>query len=154
MWNYILIYCAIILSMGAIAYIFHRKRDEHFECQLQEKELQAKWLESKQAWKPLQKAEDYKLKVDGSFHSAQGTPIPDAKLKPALLQNPDGPNVDGTSNSPQALSVFAFNKSSPECCYGPNGGYSTSSGCVCITPAQEKWFANVGGNRNNGYVGI
>lgn len=54
--------------------------------------------------------------------------------------NDDAAPVDGNPKSPRSAAVFTYNRSSPECCFGVNGGYSTSSGCVCVTPEQEKWF--------------
>ena len=42
------------------------------------------------------------------------------------------------------LVMFAKNKSKPECCPSP---YSTSTGCVCITPEQINYLNTRGGNR-------
>jgi hypothetical protein len=42
--------------------------------------------------------------------------------------------------------IFAKNKSKPECCPSP---YSTSTGCVCITPEQINYLNTRGGNRTS-----
>tara|TARA_A100001015_G_C14693659_1_gene595443 strand:- start:151 stop:687 length:537 start_codon:yes stop_codon:yes gene_type:complete len=39
-----------------------------------------------------------------------------------------------------------YNISAPECCEY-NQSYSTSNGCLCITPEQYKFLSNRGGNR-------
>lgn len=53
----------------------------------------------------------------------------------------EGVSVDGTDKYPPSLFVFAYNKSDPQCCSGPNAsGYSTSRGCVCLTDQQKKYF--------------
>lgn len=39
-----------------------------------------------------------------------------------------------------------YNISAPECC-NYNQNYSTSNGCLCITPEQSKFLSNRGGNR-------
>jgi hypothetical protein len=44
------------------------------------------------------------------------------------------------------LVMFAKNKSKPECCPSP---YSTSSGCVCMTPEQINYLNTRGGNRTS-----
>ena len=44
------------------------------------------------------------------------------------------------------LVIFAKNKSKPECCPSP---YSTSTGCVCITPEQINYLNTRGGNRTS-----
>lgn len=52
------------------------------------------------------------------------------------------PSVDGSSNGPKSLFMFAYNKVSPQCCLGErSGGYSTSGGCVCITDKQKQYFS-------------
>lgn len=56
------------------------------------------------------------------------------------------PSVDGCKDSVKSASIFKFNKSSPECCPGP---YSTSSGCVCLTPKQKNYISFNRGNNNN-----
>jgi hypothetical protein len=97
--------------------------------------------------------DNYKL-INANIYSPQGTPLP---LKPSkmLLENTDDiPTVEGGKRGPRSLAVFAYNRASPECCAIGNGGYSTSGGCVCVTPKQDKWFGNVAGNRRNGYMGM
>jgi hypothetical protein len=44
------------------------------------------------------------------------------------------------------LVIFAKNKSKPECCPSP---YSTSTGCVCMTPEQINYLNTRGGNRTS-----
>jgi hypothetical protein len=55
----------------------------------------------------------------------------------------DGPYSVPNSNSP--LSLFADNKISPECC--KSSSYTSSGGCVCVTPNQVKFINERGGNR-------
>ena len=43
--------------------------------------------------------------------------------------------------------MFAYNKVSPHCC-SYNGEYSSSGGCVCITPEQKQYLAQKGLNRS------
>ena len=43
---------------------------------------------------------------------------------------------------------FNYNISSPDCC-SYNSNYSTSNGCLCITPEQYKFLNSRGGNRFN-----
>lgn len=64
-------------------------------------------------------------------------------LKPSVFdEDPSKPSVDGTLNGPKSMFAFAFNKVSPECCGTDNSiGYSTSGGCVCISPEQKKYFS-------------
>ena len=45
---------------------------------------------------------------------------------------------------------FNYNISSPDCC-SYNSNYSTSNGCLCITPEQYKFLNSRGGNRFNSY---
>jgi hypothetical protein len=52
------------------------------------------------------------------------------------------PSVDGSSDGPRSLFMFAYNKVSPECCLGErSGGYSTNGGCVCITDKQKQYYS-------------
>ena len=44
------------------------------------------------------------------------------------------------------LVMFAKNKSKPECCPSP---YSTSTGCICMTPEQINYLNTRGGNRTS-----
>jgi len=105
-------------------------------------------------WQPDENPADYTLyRGDEPTYAPQGTPLP-LENTPVLLQNNDAPEVDGTVNAPKSLAMFAYNKSRPECCYGVNGGYSTSGGCVCVSEEQERYLSDVGGNRKRGYMGI
>lgn len=52
------------------------------------------------------------------------------------------PSVDGSPSGPKSMFMFAYNKTSPECCLGErSSGYSTSGGCVCVTDKQKKYFS-------------
>lgn len=152
--EYAYVVIGLIFLFNFIAYITHRQRDEeHFNCMPRKAVYLNDWTNTSHLWNVKKNAEDYKLRSDGSFEVIQGASVP-LKKNVVLLNNNDAPSVNGLPNAPKSLNVFAYNKVSPKCCYGTNGGYSTSSGCVCVTPEQEKWFANVGGNRNAGYLGI
>ena len=105
-------------------------------------------------WQPDEDPADYTLyRANEPTYAPQGTPLP-LENTPVLLQNTNAPEVDGTPNAPKSLAMFAYNKSRPECCYGVNGGYSTSGGCVCVSKEQEQYLSAVGGNRSYGYMGI
>jgi hypothetical protein len=111
------------------------------------------WIKMIPYWNNNYNSNNYKL-IDGNIYTPQGTPLP---LKPSkmLLENTyDIPTVEGGKKGPRSLAVFAYNRAKPECCAMGNGGYSTSGGCICVTPKQEKWFGNVAGNRRNGYMGL
>jgi hypothetical protein len=140
-----------ILLLVVIYWAIFRKTNEGFECIGNRVAEINDWRKFIGIWTPRQNPDDYVLRQD-NIYSPQGSPLP-LDGRPVLLANPQGPSVNG-ANAPPALSVFSFNKSSPLCCYGPNGGYSTSQGCVCVTPEQQRWFASVGNNRANGFVGI
>ena len=43
------------------------------------------------------------------------------------------------------LSIFANNKTSPDCCKG--GGYTSTGGCICLCQEQIDYIKNRGGNR-------
>ena len=150
--NRVIILVCILLA-AVIAGSLYKKSIEGFQCMSDKVTDIYDWRKYIGAWAPRQNPSDYVLRDDGSFYTPQGTPLP-LDGKSVLLENSEGPSVNGTANAPKALSVFAYNKSSPLCCYGPNGGYSTSNGCVCVTPEQQKWFASVANNRAGGYVGI
>lgn len=45
-----------------------------------------------------------------------------------------------------SMFLYAKNHASPECC---PSAYSTSAGCVCITPEQQKFVAQRRGNNKN-----
>jgi hypothetical protein len=148
------IFVGLLFLFNFIAYITHRQRDkEHFNCMGSKVVKLNNWTQNSHLWNVPKNPEDYQLRPDGSFNVSQGASLP-VMGNVVLLNNEDAPSVNGLSNAPKSLNVFAYNKVSPKCCYGPNGGYSTSGGCVCVTPEQEKWFAEVGGNRQRGYIGI
>ena len=154
--NRIYIALIILLLVCIIGLLFLRNTTEHFSVHQEDNGIPLlDWTKFIGMWAPKQKEWQYKLKQDGSFYTPQGTLLPlNGEAKTMLLQNDDAPNVDGADGSPQALSVFAYNHYSPECCYGDNGNYSTSGGCVCVTPKQRAWFASVANNRAGGYLGI
>lgn len=68
----------------------------------------------------------------------QGNQLPLKQNKYVDLNNPEAPNVDGTSKSPKSLFMFSFNKCAPECCPST---YSCDKGCVC-TNEQQRHFIN------------
>lgn len=154
--NKLYIVIIVLLVVSLLGLLFARRNLEHFSvCQADRAIPLLDWTKFVGMWAPQQKGWEYKLKQDGSFYTPQGTPLPlNGEAKTMLLQNDEAPNVDGSDKAPQALSVFAYNYASPECCYGDNGNYSTSGGCVCVTPQQRKWFASVANNRAGGYLGI
>jgi len=51
--------------------------------------------------------------------------------------------VDGTNSGPRSMSMFGYNRFSPECC--PNE-YTGNGGCVCETEAQRKFRSSRGMN--------
>jgi hypothetical protein len=148
----VIISVCVLLSIIIAGSLLKTSREE-FQCMANKVTDIFDWRRFIGFWSPQQNPNDYTLRKDGTFLTAQGTPLP-LNGKNMLLKNPEGPPVNGLDGAPRALSVFAFNNSSPLCCFGPNGGYSTSSGCVCVTPEQQKWFASVANNRSGGYVGI
>ena len=60
---------------------------------------------------------------------------------PLNLKYKSGPPVDGDSNSPNAMFMFAHNKCHPGCC---PSSYSCDHGCVCTTEKQRDFIANKG----------
>lgn len=150
--NRVIILVCVLLSI-VIAGSLLKTSQEGFQCMANKVVDIFDWRTFIGYWAPQQNPNNYKLRKDGSFNTPQGTPLP-LKGRDQLLNNPEGPPVNGLDGAPRALSVFAYNHSSPTCCYGPNGGYSTSSGCVCVTPEQQRWFSSVANNRTGGYVGI
>ena len=54
-----------------------------------------------------------------------------------------GPSLDGTSETPNKMFMFANNRSSPSCCPST---FSTSTGCVCTTDKQMDFVASRGFN--------
>ena len=56
----------------------------------------------------------------------------------------NGTNVDGTPNSPAAMSMLKYNQCRPDCCPGT---YSCSGGCVCLSKKQSDFINARGNNR-------
>jgi len=85
-----------------------------------------------------------KLYKPNNIYTPQGTPFP---LEPSLTKQGiiNGPNVDGTKNTPKDMFMFAYNKCSPECCPST---YSCDKGCVCTTKQQREFINTRGNNRN------
>ena len=67
----------------------------------------------------------------------QGHSLADDTLRSDI--NSEGPSVDGSSESPKNMFMFAYNRSSPYCCPST---YSTSTGCICTTDKQKN-FLNI-----------
>ena len=78
---------------------------------------------------------DYQLKSDKLF-VPQGTPLP-LKGQQIYQQMPTNP-----------MFVFQRNYASPACC-GNGSSFSTSTGCVCTTPAQRNEISMYRGNNKN-----
>ena len=57
----------------------------------------------------------------------------------------DGPNIDGTKNTPQNMFMFAYNQCNPKCCPST---YSCDGGCICTTKEQRKFISSRGTNNN------
>jgi hypothetical protein len=51
-------------------------------------------------------------------------------------------NVTGNLGGPKSAVLFKFNHSSPNCCL--SSPYSSTGGCVCVTPDQKLLLANGG----------
>ena len=83
---------------------------------------------------------------DGNLYTPTGTPFP---LRPNLsgpAPMTNGPNVDGTKNTPPSMFSFAYNQFKPECCPSI---YSSDNGCVCTTANQRKLFSKRGNNKTS-----
>lgn len=87
-------------------------------------------------------------KTKNIYHSPVGT---SHSLTPDKAVNCNHPSVDGSLSSPKSMFMFAYNRSSPECC--PNA-YSNSRGCVCVTDKQKKYLRRGGSvlNSNNDII--
>ena len=72
--------------------------------------------------------------LKGRFFVPMGTPLP-LKNEEIYQTLPD-----------DSMFMFAKNISSPACC---PSSYSTSSGCVCTTPAQRRLIGQTRGNNKN-----
>ena len=82
--------------------------------------------------------------LSSDLYVPAGTPLP---LRPKVSKEPsytNGPNVDGTKQSPKAMSMMKYNQCKPECCPGT---YSCSGGCVCLTKNQSEFINSRGNNR-------
>ena len=79
---------------------------------------------------------------DDTLFTIQGhsTPQKPVKSDPSSLS---GPSIDGSSNAPNKMFMFANNQSSPNCCPST---FSTSTGCVCTTDQQRDFVASRGFN--------
>jgi len=55
-----------------------------------------------------------------------------------------GPSIDGNTNSPNNMFMFAYNQCKPECCPST---YSCDGGCICTTKAQLKFGRTRGNNK-------
>lgn len=87
---------------------------------------------------------DYKiLSADKvAYHS----PVGDAyALNPDPYMTPTYAPIDGKKGSPQMMSMFAYNRSSPECCPST---FSSDRGCVCMSQEQRD-FINRRGNQKH-----
>jgi hypothetical protein len=85
--------------------------------------------------------------LQSPIYTGQGSPFPLKSSDSFQQVYPTmGPHVDGQVDSPQMLSMLAFNQAKPECCPST---FSTSTGCVCLTNKQSDWIALRGGN--NGF---
>ena len=79
---------------------------------------------------------------DDKLFTVQGHMTPE---KP-VLSDPSslsGPSLDGTTDTPNKMFMFANNQSSPSCCPST---FSTSTGCVCTTNNQMDFVASRGYN--------
>lgn len=75
------------------------------------------------------------------YHS----PVGDAyALNPDVALTKTYPPVDGTEDGTKHMFMFAYNKSSPECCPST---FSSSRGCVCMSEAQRNYINSRGVNK-------
>jgi len=117
-----------------------------FYYQPKEEYRDDEWKDLIPLWNQDYNINDYKLLDDPYIYSPQGTPFP---LHPSkvVVNNEYGPTVNGDiNNNKNSLFMFSYNKVSPSCC-SYNGEYSTSGGCVCITPEQKQFLAHKGSNK-------
>jgi hypothetical protein len=79
-----------------------------------------------------------------AYHS----PVGDAyALNPDPLASEKYPSVDGSKDGAKHMFMFAYNKSSPECCPST---FSSSRGCVCMSEAQRAFINKRGSNKTTG----
>ena len=89
-----------------------------------------------------------KLYKPSTLYTPQGNPFP-LKPKNTSLVNSNGPNVDGTPNTPNDMFMFAYNQCRPECCPST---YSCDHGCVCTNEQQRNFINSRGRNRNSSEI--
>ena len=79
---------------------------------------------------------------DSKLFTVQGHMTPEKPVvsDPSSLS---GPSLDGTTETPHKMFMFANNQSSPSCCPST---FSTSTGCVCTTDKQMDFVASRGFN--------
>ena len=84
----------------------------------------------------------YNKLLKGNIFTPFGTQVP---LKNNYTKSiNDGPPIDGNSeDNRKDLFMFAYNKSSPDCCPST---YSTSTGCICTTKNQRDYINQRGNN--------
>ena len=87
-----------------------------------------------------------------AYNMQQGVPsagpaMTGPKGKPSTWYSPLDVNSQGLTVPLHKgeLAIFSKNPSKPECCSAST--YSTSTGCVCVTPEQMKYLNERGGNR-------
>lgn len=76
----------------------------------------------------------------------QGNGVPDVSDGTIIFDqnDPSASTVDGTTETPNSLFTFAYNKCDVKCC--GDSPYSCNGGCVCITPQQKRFLSNRGTN--------
>lgn len=76
----------------------------------------------------------------------QGNSVPiNIRDSPVSSEHQYYPSVDGSSNDKRSMFMFAYNKSSPDCCPST---YTTSNGCVCTNVQQRKYLNQRGLNNS------
>jgi len=77
------------------------------------------------------------------YHS----PVGDAyALNPDPAMSENYPSIDGNEDSAKHMFMFAYNRSSPECCPST---FSSSRGCVCMSKAQRNFINSRGSNKTS-----
>lgn len=84
----------------------------------------------------------------GADKVAYHSPVGDAyALNPDPSMSEKYPSVDGSDDGAKHMFMFAYNKSSPECCPST---FSSSRGCVCMSEAQRAFINKRGSNKTTG----
>jgi hypothetical protein len=84
----------------------------------------------------------------GADKVAYHSPVGDAyALNPDPAMSEKYPSVDGSEEGAKHMFMFAYNKSSPECCPST---FSSSRGCVCMSEAQRAFINKRGSNKTTG----